>query len=64
MVLGYRYWGHSYISFSDMQEDGEPDPQDSRATQDKFHNDKAFSCKDFIVVDDRARITLLKSSLF
>jgi hypothetical protein len=52
------------ISFSDLQEDGEVDAQDSRVSQDKLHNDKAFSCKDFIVVDDRARITLLKSSLF
>jgi len=26
--------------------------------------EKNFACKDFIVVDDRARITLLKSSLF
>ena len=26
--------------------------------------EKPFECKDFIVVDDKARITMLKSSLF
>lgn len=48
------------ISFSDVQEDYD-DPQDSRASHEK---DKVFVCNDFIVVDDKARITLLKSSLF
>jgi hypothetical protein len=33
-------------------------------TNDKIKMEKPFECKDFIVVDDRARITLLKSSLF
>ena len=47
-----------------MQEDFDQDPQDSRSSNDKIKNEKNFACKDFIVVDDRARITLLKSSLF
>jgi len=50
------------ISFSDVQEDY--DPQESHMTNEKIKMEKPFECRDFIVVDDRARITLLKSSLF
>jgi hypothetical protein len=47
-----------------MQEDNDHNPQESGVSEDRFKEEKGFSCKDFIVVDDRARITLLKSTLF
>lgn len=33
-------------------------------SNEKLKMEKPFECKDFIVVDDKARITMLKSSLF
>jgi hypothetical protein len=36
----------------------------SQASNDKLKDYKPFVCNDFIVVDDNARITLLKASLF
>ena len=50
------------ISFSDVQEDY--DPEESRMSNQKLKMEKPFECKDFVVVDDKARITMLKSSLF
>ncbi len=53
------------ISFSNVQEDGDEDNiADSRTSNDKIKNYKQFVCNDFIVVDDKARITLLKANLF
>ena len=31
---------------------------------DRIKDDKPFLCNDFIVVDDKARVTMLKASLF
>ena len=38
------------------------DGEDGDAGEDR--EDRPFRCNDFIVVDDNARITLLKASLF
>ena len=48
------------ISFSSVIEDAD----DMDATQLDNRDDRPFKCNDFIVVDDNARITLLKASLF
>lgn len=52
------------ISFSNIQEDGGSPVADSRATNDKLRDYKSFVCNDFIVIDDNARISLLKASQF
>jgi cilia- and flagella-associated protein 251 len=52
------------ISFSNVMEDGENELADSQASGDKLKDYKPFLCNDFIVVDDNARITMLKASLF
>lgn len=53
------------ISFSNLQEDNSSQPvADSRISNDKLRDYKNFVCNDFIVVDDNARISLLKASQF
>ena len=54
------------ISFSNVQEDNDnAEIGDSRMSQDRDPNyQKKFLCNDFIVVDDNARVSLLKSSQF
>lgn len=54
------------ISFSDLQEDSANSPPigDSRISNDKLRDYKNFVCNDFIVIDDNARISLLKASQF
>jgi len=48
-----------------VQEDaGSEPPADSRVSNDKLRDYKNFVCNDFIVVDDNARISLLKASQF
>ena len=42
----------------------EDEVENSRMTADKIKDDKPFICNDFIVVDDKARVTLLKASLY
>ena len=50
------------ISFSNLQEDRDGD--DSRISGEKNKEFKRFVCNDFIVVDDNARVSLLKSQQF
>ncbi len=53
------------ISFSAIQDDSESAAiEDSRVSNDKIKDYTPFVCNDFIVIDDKARITMLKASLF
>jgi hypothetical protein len=48
-----------------LQEDANSGPvADSRISNDKLRDYKNFVCNDFIVVDDNARVSLLKASQF
>ena len=53
------------ISFSSVKEDSDSVAlEDSRASGDKIKDYNPFVCNDFIVIDDKARITMLQESLF
>lgn len=52
------------ISFSNISEDEDLPFADSQLNESEKEKEKNFNCNDFIVIDDNARISLLKASQF